>query len=43
MRFMMLVKAAENSGSPPKALMDAIGKMAEEHPLQQRSDPKELS
>jgi hypothetical protein len=30
MRFMMLVKAAENSGPPPKALMDAIGKMAEE-------------
>jgi hypothetical protein len=27
---MMLVKAAENSGPPPKALMDAIGKMAEE-------------
>ena len=30
MRFMMLVKAAENSGPPPQALMDAIGKMAEE-------------
>jgi hypothetical protein len=30
MRFMMLVKSAENSGSPPKALMDAIGKVAEE-------------
>jgi hypothetical protein len=30
MRFMMLVKAAENTGPPPKALMDAIGKMAEE-------------
>ena len=30
MRFMMLVKSAENSGPPPKALMDAIGKMAEE-------------
>jgi len=27
---MMLVKSAENSGPPPKALMDAIGKMAEE-------------
>ena len=30
MRFMMLVKSKENSGPPPKALMDAIGKMAEE-------------
>ena len=30
MRFMMLVKSAENSGPPPKALIDAIGKMAEE-------------
>ncbi len=30
MRFMMLVKSAENSGPPPKALMDAIGRMAEE-------------
>ena len=30
MQFMMLVKAAENSGPPPQALMDAIGKMAEE-------------
>jgi hypothetical protein len=30
MRFMMLVRSAENSGPPPKALMDAIGKMAEE-------------
>ena len=30
MRFMMLVKSAENSGPPPKALMDAIGQMAEE-------------
>lgn len=29
MRFMMLVKSAENSGPPPQALMDAIGKMAE--------------
>ena len=30
MRFMMLVKSAENSGPPPKALMDAIAKLAEE-------------
>src|SRR5262249_9029797 len=30
MRFMMLVKSAENSARPPQALMDAIGKMAEE-------------
>jgi hypothetical protein len=30
MRFMMLVKSAENSGPPPKALMDALGKLAEE-------------
>jgi hypothetical protein len=30
MRFMMLVKSREGSGTPPKALMDAIGKMAEE-------------
>jgi hypothetical protein len=30
MRFMMLVKSAENSGPPPKAFMDAMGKMAEE-------------
>src|SRR4026208_1300977 len=30
MRFMMLVKSAENSGPPPKALMDAMGKRAEE-------------
>ena len=30
MRFMMLVKSAENSGPPPKGLMDAIGKLAEE-------------
>jgi hypothetical protein len=30
MRFMMLVKSAENSGPPPKSLMDAIGKLAEE-------------
>jgi hypothetical protein len=27
---MMLVKSAENLGPPPEALMDAIGKMAEE-------------
>ena len=30
MRFMMLVKHAENQGPPPKALMDAISAMAEE-------------
>ena len=30
MRFMMLVKSAENNGPPPQALMDAIGKMGEE-------------
>ena len=30
MRFMMLVKSAENSGPPPKELMDAIGKLGEE-------------
>jgi hypothetical protein len=30
MRFMMLVKSAENLGPPPKALMDAIGKLAED-------------
>ena len=30
MRFMMLVKSAENSGPPPKAMMDAIAKMAVE-------------
>src|SRR5207237_2782376 len=30
MRFMMPVKSAENSGPPPKELMDAIGKVAEE-------------
>ena len=29
MRFMMLVKSAENSGPPPKELMDAIGKRQE--------------
>jgi hypothetical protein len=30
MRFMMLVKSAENSGPPPKELMDALGKLGEE-------------
>ncbi len=30
MRFMMLVKSAENSGPPPKPLMDAIAKAGEE-------------
>jgi hypothetical protein len=30
MRFMMIVKHAENQGNPPKALMDAIAKLAEE-------------
>jgi hypothetical protein len=30
MRFMMLVKSAENSGPPPKELMDAIAKLATE-------------
>ena len=30
MRFMMIVKSAEKSGFPPKPLMDAIGKLAEE-------------
>jgi hypothetical protein len=30
MRFMMIVKSAENSGPPPKALMDAVAKLAEE-------------
>jgi hypothetical protein len=30
MRFMMIVKSAENSGPPPKDLMDAISKIAEE-------------
>jgi len=30
MRFMMLVKHAENSGPPPKELMDAITKLSEE-------------
>jgi hypothetical protein len=30
MRFMMIVKSAERSGPPPKQLMDAIAKLAEE-------------
>jgi hypothetical protein len=30
MRFMMMVKTAERSGPPPKELMDAMGKLAEE-------------
>lgn len=30
MRFMMLVKHAENQGAPPKELMDAIAKLSEE-------------
>jgi hypothetical protein len=30
MRFMMLVKSSENSGPPPKELMDAIAKLSEE-------------
>jgi hypothetical protein len=30
MRFMMLVKSTENSGPPPKDLMDAIAKLAAE-------------
>lgn len=30
MRFMMLVKHAENQGPPPKALIDAITKAADE-------------
>lgn len=30
MRFMMLVKSAENSGPPPRQLMEAIDKLAEE-------------
>ncbi len=30
MRYMMLVKCAENSGPPPKALMDAITKLTED-------------
>jgi hypothetical protein len=30
MRFMMMVKSAENSGPPPRELMDAIAKLSEE-------------
>jgi hypothetical protein len=30
MRFMTLVKSAENAGPPPQALMDAIGKLGQE-------------
>ena len=30
MRFMTLVKSAENQGPPPPALMEAIGKLGEE-------------
>jgi hypothetical protein len=30
MRFMTMVKSAENSGPPPRALMDAIAKLGEE-------------
>lgn len=30
MRFMMLVKHAENSGLPPQELLEAIGKLSEE-------------
>jgi hypothetical protein len=30
MGFMMIVKSAENSGPPRKALMDAMAKIAEE-------------
>ncbi len=30
MRFMMIVKHAENQGLPPQPLMDAIAKLAEE-------------
>ena len=30
MKFMMIVKHAENQGPPPKALMDAITKLAED-------------
>jgi hypothetical protein len=30
MRFMMLVKSAENSGFPPKELMEAIAKLGED-------------
>jgi hypothetical protein len=30
MKYMMIVKHAENQGPPPQALMDAIGKLLEE-------------
>jgi hypothetical protein len=30
MRFMMIVKHAENQGPPPKQLMDAIARLAED-------------
>jgi len=30
MRFMMLVKSAENAGPPPKELMDAMARLSEE-------------
>ena len=30
MRFMMIVKSAENQGPPPQQLMDAIAKLAED-------------
>src|SRR5215471_3236948 len=30
MRFMMIVKHAENQGAPPKELMDAVAKLAQE-------------
>ncbi len=30
MKFMMIVKHAENQGMPPKELMDAIGKLSDE-------------
>jgi hypothetical protein len=30
MRFMTMVKAAEHSGPPPQALMEAIGRLGEE-------------
>jgi hypothetical protein len=30
MRFMTIVKSAENAGPPPQALMDAIAKLGEE-------------
>ncbi|HLN56941.1 MAG TPA: YciI family protein [Thermoanaerobaculia bacterium] len=30
MRFLSMVKSAENSGPPPRELMDAMGKLAED-------------